>query len=220
MQEQTITLYGAEYSVYTRIARLALKEKGVDYSFEQVDIFAEGGPPERYLKRHPFNRIPAFMHDGFHLFEAGAITRYIDESFPGPTLQPTDPRERARMSQIMSILDSYGFRSMVWDVFFERVRVPQKGGTSDEATIGAGLEVSRRCMATLDTIRSNDTWLVGSAVSLADLYAYPMIALLRLAGEGDKVFHSHPGLVDWYSRFGERDSAKVTRHPMEPEESD
>jgi hypothetical protein len=62
MQEQTITLYGAEYSVYTRIARLALKEKGVDYSFEQVDIFAEGGPPEGYLKRHPFNRIPAFMH--------------------------------------------------------------------------------------------------------------------------------------------------------------
>jgi glutathione S-transferase len=61
---------------------------------------------------------------------------------------------------------------------------------------------------------------VGSAVSLADLYAYPMIALLRLAGEGDKVFHSHPGLVDWYSRFGERDSAKVTRHRMEPEESD
>ena len=220
MPEQPVTLYGAEYSVYTRIARLALEEKGVAYSFEPVDIFAEGGPPGGYLKRHPFNRIPAFEHEGFHLFEAGAITRYIDESFPGAALQPADPRERARMSQIMSILDSYGFRSMVWDVFFERVRVPQKGGTSDEATIAAGLEVSRRCFAALNSIRGDDTWLAGSSVSLADLYAYPMLTLFRLAREGEKLFQTHPALVDWHVRFSERDSAKVTRHPLELEESD
>ena len=44
-------LHGASYSVYTRIARLALIEKGVEHAFEAVDIFAPGGPPSAYLAK-------------------------------------------------------------------------------------------------------------------------------------------------------------------------
>ena len=53
-----------------------------------------------------FGKIPAFEHGGFRLYEAGAINRYVDEAFPGPRLQPEHPRARARMNQIISILDS------------------------------------------------------------------------------------------------------------------
>ena len=42
----TVTVYGAPYSVYVRIVRLALEEKGVAYRLEEVDIFADGGPPD------------------------------------------------------------------------------------------------------------------------------------------------------------------------------
>ena len=52
-------LFGASYSVYVRAARLALEEKGVPYRLEDVDIFADGGPPPDYRLRHPFLRIPA-----------------------------------------------------------------------------------------------------------------------------------------------------------------
>ncbi len=219
MPGSTVTLYGAHYSVYTRIVRLALGEKGVAYDFEPIDIFAKEGPPDDYLVRHPFARIPAFEHDGFKLYEAGAITRYIDEAFAGPALQPGSPQPRARMSQIMSILDSYGFRSLVWDVFFERVRSPQVGRVCDEAKIGAGLEMSGSCLSAISEIRGEGSWLVGDDVSLADLYAYPMITLFRLAPEGLSLLEEYPALVDWYGRFGERASAGATRHPLEPDES-
>jgi len=53
-------VFGATYSVYTRIVRLALEEKGIAYRLEEVDIFADGGPPSDYDERHPFLRIPAF----------------------------------------------------------------------------------------------------------------------------------------------------------------
>ena len=53
-------VFGAKYSVYVRIVRLSLAEKGVDYELVPVDIFADGGPPTDYLDRHPFGRIPAF----------------------------------------------------------------------------------------------------------------------------------------------------------------
>lgn len=115
-------LFGATYSVYTRICRLALEEKGVPYRLEEVDVFAPDGPPPDYLRRQPFGKIPAFEHDGFALYESGAISRYVDEAFDGPPLQPQDPQPRARMNQAISILVSYAYRAWVWGLFVERVR--------------------------------------------------------------------------------------------------
>ena len=71
-------LYGAAYSVYVRAARLALAEKGVAYELVEIDIY--GAAPDWYARLHPFRRIPAFAHDGFVLYEAAAILRYVDEA--------------------------------------------------------------------------------------------------------------------------------------------
>ena len=71
-------LHGLTRSVYTRIARLALEEKGVGYALEEVDIFGAADVPEEHRRRHPFGRIPTFMHEGFSLYETVAITRYVD----------------------------------------------------------------------------------------------------------------------------------------------
>ena len=52
--------------------------------------------PPGIFEHHPFGRIPAFEHDGFRLYETGAIARYVDEAFEGPALQPKDPRAATR----------------------------------------------------------------------------------------------------------------------------
>ena len=44
-----IKLLGLAISVYTRIARLALEEKNIDYVLQEIDIFADSGPPPDYL---------------------------------------------------------------------------------------------------------------------------------------------------------------------------
>ena len=31
--------------------------------------------------------MPTLVHDNFQIYETGAITRYVDEAFPGPSLQ-------------------------------------------------------------------------------------------------------------------------------------
>ena len=119
-------LYGADYSVYVRIARMVLEEKGIDYELVPLDIFAAEGVPTWYREIHPFGRIPAFEHEGFRLFETNAITRYVDEAFDGPALQPDDVRGRARMGQMTGMLDAYGYRAMVWDVAVERLERPSR----------------------------------------------------------------------------------------------
>ena len=91
-----LVLHGYRYSVYLRIVRLTLAEKGVAYDRVEVNPFASD-VPAAYLALHPFGRVPTLVHDGFVLYETGAITRYIDRAFPGPPLQPGDARALARM---------------------------------------------------------------------------------------------------------------------------
>jgi hypothetical protein len=71
-------VFGAPYSVYVRTVRLALEEKAVQYELVPVDVFASEGTPSEHKARHPFGKIPAFEYAGFRLYEAGAITRYVD----------------------------------------------------------------------------------------------------------------------------------------------
>jgi glutathione S-transferase len=208
-------LFGAAYSVYVRIARLALEEKRIPYRLVEIDIFAEGGPPPDYLRRHPFARIPAFDHDGFQLYEAGAISRYVDEVFAGPPLQPSDPKARARMNQIIGILDSYAYRTLVWDIFVERVRAPANNRASDEAKIAAALPKARICLKVLEDLMGPHPWLTGPTLTLADLHAAPMFAYFRLADEGAKLMADHASLQRWWQAIAARPSMTATRSPLE-----
>lgn len=74
-------VFGAPYTVYVSAVRLALEEKGVQYELLPLYIFSSSGVPPEHKARHPFGKIPAFEHAGFRLYEAGAITRYVDEVF-------------------------------------------------------------------------------------------------------------------------------------------
>ncbi len=212
---QNVTVHGASYSVYTRIARLALEEKGIGYRLDEIDIFAPNGPPASYAALHPFARIPSFEHDGFRLFETGAITRYVDEAFRGPPLQPVDPQSRAKMNQAISIMDAYAFRTLVWDIYVERIRIVEKDGVPDEQKIQAALPKARTIVQTLLDVKAGAPWIAGRALTLADLYVAPMLILFRFAREGAELMAANPDLADWLDRFNARSSAKRTRFPIE-----
>jgi len=141
------TLYGSDYSVYVRIVRLALEEKRVAYELVPVDIFAPGGPPAWYRERHPFLRIPAFSHAGIELYETGPIIRYVDEAFDGPLLQPITPGDRAVMNQIIGIIDSYAYRTLVWDIYVETVSKPERGETTDTERVSKAVPVAETCLS-------------------------------------------------------------------------
>jgi glutathione S-transferase len=206
-----VTLYGAPYSVYTRSVRLALIEKGVDHRFDEVHVFGPEGVPPEHLARQPFGKIPAFEHDGFALFETGAILRYIDEAFPGPALQPRDVKLRARMSQAISVCDSYLYGHGVWGIFVERVSKPKRGVATDEQKMAASLPKAAACHTVLAEILGDQDFLCGDVLSLADLHAAPMLACLAMTEEGRQMMAAHPKLQQWWSRIASRASMVQTR---------
>ena len=206
----SIELLGLRISVYTRIARLALEEKKVDYELREVDIFADTGPPPEYLECNPFGTIPCLKYGDFSLYETGAICRYIDEMFLGVPLQPKEPAPRARMNQIIGVLDSYTYRPMVWDVYVQRIVVAGSGGQADEALIAAALPTLKTVLQQIDLWRGDSDFLVGNAITLADLYAYPMLRYFIETGEGAAMLESFPRLNAWLEHMQTRASARAT----------
>lgn len=208
----TPILFGAAYSVYTRICRLVFAEKGVIYRFEEVDVFGPDGVPAAQLRRQPFGRIPAFEHDGFALYETGAITRYIDEVFAGPALQPAGPQARSRLNQAISILDSYAYPNWVWGLFVERRRKPLRGAVADEAKVAAALPVAQTCCAALGEMLGDERpFLCGEDLTLADLHAAPMLACLVMTEDGRAMVTARPAVAAWWERLRLRPAMAETR---------
>ncbi|MER9138789.1 glutathione S-transferase family protein [Mesorhizobium sp. M0047] len=195
-------VYGANYSVYVRIVRLVLTEKGIDYELVPVDVFAVEGIPAWYFEHHPFARIPAFEHDGFRLFETSAIARYIDEAFDGPSLQPARLRVRATMNQILGMLDAYAYRSMVWDVAVERLEKE----APDEALIANGLSQASKALQTLSSLILPGPWLLGDQLTLADLHAAPIVGYFVKVAEGQSLLAEFPTIQAWWERISARPS--------------
>ena len=208
-------LYGLSRSVYTRIARLAFEEKGVRYTLEEVEIFDSPGAPAAHLARHPFGRIPAFAHDGFMLYETDAITRYVDETFAGTRLQPQAPQARARMNQVIGIVDSYAYRPMVWGVFLARVVAPVAGTTVNETIVAEALAKSRTCCSALGEILGSNRFFVGSEVTLADLHALPVLLYFSLTRDGAATLANHPRLRAWLDNMAARPSVQRTKGKFE-----
>ena len=209
-------LYGAAYNVYVRAVRLALAEKGVPYRLVEIDLGAEEGAPANYLYNVTFMRIPAFEHDGYRLYEASAITRYIDEAFEGPALMPTSPRGRARVNQIISVIENYGYRPMVWSIFIERCRAAVAGRVADEDKIAAALPQVAFALDALEHMTSErGPHVTGDQLTLADLHLAAMLAYGTLAPEGVELVEARPRLKRWWAEFKKRPTMIETRSPLE-----
>lgn len=205
-------LFGAEYSVYVRISRLSLHEKGVDYDLIPVDIFASSGADASYLERHPFGKIPSFEHDGFRLYETGAITRYVDEAFQGAALQPSDPKKRARVNQIISIADGYIYPQLVWGMYVELVSKAARGEPPDENRVATARSKAPVCLEVLSNFLNDGAWLGGDHFSLADIYLAPMFEYFLMVPEGQAMLSNKKDLAEWWHRISDRESVQITRH--------
>jgi glutathione S-transferase len=204
-----VTVFGASYSVYVRMVRLVLEETRTPYELVEIDIFAKDSVPPDYAGRHPFGRIPALEHDGFRLFETDAIAGYILERFGDGGLLPADVAHRARMRQIMRIMDNYAYPWLVWGVFVEEMERNRLGQLTAEE-----LDRGRKCLTVLSEL-AGDEYLAGTQLSLADLWALPMLAYLDLAPAGHKLLQEAPKLSAWLARMQLRPAAIATRFAAE-----
>ncbi len=205
-----VIVYGFAPSTYVRTARLALEEKGVAYALRPIEFGSD-----EHLRLHPFARMPAFAHGDVRLYETSAITRYVDEAFDGPALQPGEVRARARMNQWISAVNDYCYADMARALVWERLVVPSRGGEPDEAKIAEALP---RIEIQLDAIErelgDGGAYLAGGGPTLADLFLAPIMAYVRVTPEGPALLASRPGVGRWLDAMSARPSFAATEPPV------
>ncbi len=201
-----LVVYGYRYSVYLRIVRLVLAEKGLTAAHVEVNPFAPDAP-----NPHPFGRVPMLDHDGFTLYETTAIARYLDEAFPGPALQPSAPEARARMAQAIAITDAYAYWPLVRQVFAHAVFRPAIGEPPDPATIADGMAAAPRVLAALDAIAAGGLTLSPhTPPDLAALHLAPMLAAFLQAPGTAPLLAGAPHLQAWWQTMATRPSLAET----------
>lgn len=195
-----LVLHGYPPSVYTRTARLVLLEKDAPHRLVAIDPFANEAAV------HPFGRVPVLDHDGFRVFETVAIARYLDAVLAGPALIPCEARGAARMTQVVSIADSYAYWPLVRQVFAHGVWRPKNGEPADPETVSQGLLAAGPVLDVLEAVASEGLVLGRSDPTLADLHLAPMVAAFAQHPAGRDALGVRPGLAAWLQRTIARDS--------------
>ncbi len=165
-------------SSYTRAVRIAFFEKGIAHIHQSV-------PPHsaEILAHNPFGKIPVLRLGETSLYESSAILRYIDETYPGPSLMPTHPLARARAEQWISSINSYVDRPIRAYVL-QYVMPSGADGKPDRAVIGAAIPDIRKVLGVLDAAYGGGDFLVDGAVSLPDILLAPALNSLGVFPEG------------------------------------
>jgi glutathione S-transferase len=209
---------GFPRSTFVNIIRLILTHKNVAYSFHDLEPVM--GKPD-HLALHPFNRVPILRHDDLTVYETSAIACYIDEAFGGTSLMPKDARERARMNQWISAVNSYYYPYMIYHVTHERLVFPELGIASDERLVAHALPKVENALAVAERqLGHGENFLLGPELTIADFYLLPATFAFSLTAEGQSMYPKFPAFCRWRQRMDnlpatQRVRAAVPRLPIE-----
>ncbi len=227
-----LTLYHNDMSVCSIKSRIALAEKGLEWTSVHLDLRAGDTQKPEYLKLNPHALVPTLVHDDKVVIESNVIGEYLDDAFPSPSLRPAEPIARARMRLWSKQLDE-GIHAATGTVTtciafrhqwlarpredFERwiANTPQADRRErSRANVEQGTDSPFFTPAVLRFIRMLDemeqalaahAWLAGDSYSLADAGFTPYIMRLEVIGF-EREIRARPRVLAWRERLRARPS--------------
>jgi len=208
-----VQILGFPQSTYTRVARMVCEEKAIPYDLKP-------SPPHSadVTAIHPFGKIPVMRHGDFELCESKAIATYLDLTFPGPKLIPTEPRQAALTEQWVSLVNTRMDGTMVRTYLFAYIFPKGGDGKPDRAAIEAVVPSLRQQMAVLDGAVARTGYLAGNGYTLADINVMPILFYVRQFPEGAEGLAANHHLAAYFERHSARPSFRNTTPPPPPRE--
>ncbi len=152
--------------------QLACELKGIPYDPAYLQPTPENLKSPGFLKLSPRGKVPAIEDGAFSLSESLAILAYLESKHPERPLFGTTPEETGRIWQKCLDFDLY-----VSGDFIPNLIAPiAQGRALEEADqMRDGAATAHAELARLDQSVSASGWMVGDAVSAADIALYTMI---------------------------------------------
>jgi glutathione S-transferase len=201
----TLEIIGSNRSTYTQVVCMVCEEKKIEYRLTEKPLRA----PELFAI-HPLGKMPVMRHGDVQLFESKAIATYIDRSFAGPQVFPSDPRLLALTEQWVSLVNTVIDRTLVRTYLYAYIASQTADGRPDRAAIEAVMPAVREQVDILDRAVAKSGYLVDGQFTFADINLLPMLYRLRQAPEGAEALASATDLAAYYERHATRPSFKAT----------
>lgn len=167
-----IRLHGFPVSNYYNKVKIVLLEKGVP--FEEVAV--RPSQDEKVVSVSPMGKIPFVEAGGEVLVESQVISEWAEEVYPQPPLMPKDPLERARVRELVTILDMHielPARRLYREAFF--------GGTvTDEVKQEVERDLAKG-VRSLAAKAKFAPYIAGGTFTLADCAAIVHLPLITMA---------------------------------------
>jgi glutathione S-transferase len=202
-------IIGSKRSSYTRVVCIVCEEKGIDYTLTEVAL---GAPELRAI--HPFGKMPVLRHGDLELFESAAIATWLDRSFDGPRLFPSDPRRAALTEQWVSFVNTVIDRTFVRTYLYAYIATSD--GKPDRAAIERVLPDVRAQLTVLDKAVASTGHLVDDIFTYADINLLPILDRLKLPPEGAQALANAPNVAAYFARHATRPSFVRTTPPPGP----
>ena len=231
MQKSRLILYHGMASTCSKKVRLCLYEKGVAFESRLLDLqkFEQHAP--EYLAINPNGVVPSLVMNGKPVIESSIIIEFIDDSFPEPSLRPTDKFDRATMRLWTKFSDDHAYKAVyvpTWHHLRSRAaqgladeslqgtlsRIPSaerkarwekmaSGGFSD-SELSDAYDRMTECLQKVDDGLQQGPWLAGLEYSLADIAMIPFIDRINNLRPDLVDRQRLPRLADWYDRMRKR----------------
>jgi glutathione S-transferase len=206
-----VEIIGWERSTYTRVVRMVCEEKAIRYDLRDV---APRSP--QALAIHPFGKIPVMRHGDFELCESKAIATYLDLSFPGPKLIPTEPRHAALTEQWVSLVNTRIDTTMIRTYLFAYIFPKTEDGAPDRKAIDAVTPAVQEEIGFINRAVAKGGFLAGDSFTYADINLMPILFLVQKLPEGAATVAAAKPLSDYYQRLAARPSFQNTMPPPGP----
>jgi glutathione S-transferase len=191
-------LYHYGLSNCSQKVRIVLAEKGLGWTNHHVDLAKGEHATESYRRINPNGVVPTLVHDGTIVIESSDIMEYLDEHFPDPPLRPSSERELAQMGQWIARQESIQRPLEVLSREFLFLGLNADGRAHpSRSTIAGAVRVVDGALAEMNRHLTGRTWIVGNALSLADvawMVDVHRFTLMRFP------MWPYPNLRVWYRR--------------------
>ncbi len=185
-----LTLYEFGLSGNCHKVRLLLSMLGLPYTRHMVN----GGLAEHkstdYLQMHPMGQVPLLVDADNRIWDSQAILVYLAAKQPEFGFYPDDPLAQAQVQSWLAVANNELSRGPAL------LRLHYKFGRVID--IDAALALSRQLLLVLEKKLQQDSWLVGTAVTIADIAMYPYLAR---AHEGLLDLTAYPAITRWLHDF-------------------
>lgn len=199
-----LKLCGFHISNYFNKVRIAMLEKGVQF---ELDPTCRPSQQEDFLARTPMGKIPFIEIDGAQLSESQVICEWLEDVYPQKPLYPRDPLERARVRELITIVELHielVARRLYGQVFFNQP-------PSDSVKQSVEKELVKGIRA-LRARAKFDPYIAGSQLTLADCAAFvhlPLVSLATKLAYGHDMLESMPPIKAYIKMLGERPAFKT-----------